>query len=60
MANKDPFREIEEAYLIDVNNGEYRKLLSIQIHPTVKIIYKDKEITQEELIQVIEKSTFKK
>lgn len=42
-------------YPIHISSPEYKKLLAIMTQPEYKIWYKDEEVTQEELIEILSK-----
>lgn len=42
-------------YQIHISSPEYKKLLVIMTKPEYKIWYKDKEVTQEQLIEILNK-----
>ena len=49
-SNKEP-----KFYPIHISSPEYKKLLTIMTQPEYKIWYKDEEITQEQLIEILSK-----
>jgi hypothetical protein len=47
---------IENYYPIVISDGGFKKLLAIQTGPIVKYWFKDKEVTIEELIEILKKA----
>lgn len=50
-----PFALKKEYYPTHISSLKYKHLLSIQAYPESRIIFKDKEVTMEELVSILEK-----
>lgn len=49
----DPINKEPKFYPIYISSPEYKKLLCVMTQPEYKIWYKDEEITQEQLIEIL-------